>query len=155
MSPELLTIIRLALGSDEIQESEIPSDTTFTVRRDVEYLADGSGIETDPNWCSPEYAAPSGEGWERSGDDDPIDSEWVGSEQLVRVYRWDRFGVSIEAMEALIKLNYWDESEIEPIAGYLDEDGMHPAVSITSDGMDWNQGGWSPVFIVSDYLILN
>ena len=74
---------------------------------------------------------------------------------MVRAYRWDQYGISIEAMEALIKLNYWDESEIEPIAGYLDWDGMHPAVSITSDGMDWNQGGWSPVFIASDYLILN
>ncbi len=147
MSPELLAIIRLALGSDEIEASEIPSDATFTVRRHVEYLADQE--------CSPEYAAPSGEGWEITGDEDPIDSEWVGSDQMVRAYRWDLFGVSIEAMEDLIKLNYWDESEIEPIAGYLDWDGMHPAVSITSDGMDWNQGGWSPVFIGSDYLILN
>ena len=149
MSPELLTIIRLALGSDEIQESEIPSDATFTVRRDVEYLAD------EDHQCAPDYAAPRGDGWENSGDEDPIDSEWVGSDQQVRAYRWDLFGISIEAMEALIKLNYWDESEIEPIAGYLDWDGMHPAVSITSDGMDWNQGGWSPVFIASDYLILN
>ncbi len=149
MSPELLTIIRLALGSDEIQESEIPSDATFTVRRDVEYLAD------EDHQCSPEYAAPRGEGWEISGDEDPIESEWVGSDQMVRAYRWDQQAISIEAMEALIKLNYWDESEIEPIAGYLDWDGMHPAVSITSDGMDWNQGGWSPVFIASDYLILN
>ena len=146
MSPELLTIIRLALGSDEIEESEIPSDATFTVRRDVEYLADEE--------CSPEYAAPRGEGWEITGDEDPIDSEWVGSDQIVRAYRWDRFGVSIEAMEALIIANDW-EYDIEPIAGYLDFDGMHPAVSITSDGMDWNQGGWTPVFIASDYLVLN
>ncbi len=146
MSPELLTIIRLALGSDEIEESEIPSDAIFTVRRDVEYLADEE--------CSPKYAAPRGDGWEISGDEDPIESEWVGSDQMVRAYRWDLFGVSIEAMEALIIANYW-EYDIEPIAGYLDWDGIHPAVSITSDGMDWNQGGWSPVFIASDYLILN
>jgi hypothetical protein len=148
MSPELLAIIRLAIGSDEIQESEIPSDATFTVRRDVEYLAD------EDHQCAPEYAAPNGEGWEITGDEDPIESEWVGDEQLVRAYRWDQIGISIEAMEALIIANDW-EYDIEPMMGYLDWDGMHPAVSITSDGMDWNQGGWTPVFIASDYLVLN
>lgn len=165
MRDDLLAMIRLALGDPEIEASEIPSDATFTVRRDIEYLAqepeideDGETIESedlDPDYCHPDYAAPRGEGWERSGDDEPIESEWCGRDQFVRAYRWDRSGISIEAMGDLIDENLWDADSAEMLGGYLDFDGMHPAISITSDGMDWNQGGWSPVFIATDYLVID
>ena len=135
---------------------QIPEDSTFTLRRDVEYLAS--------EVCHPDYAAPRGTEdlvWERTGDEEVIESDWSGPDQMVRAYRWDLFSVTLEDLETLADLNLWDpdSGDVEPLAGYLtDSSGLprlHPACSIVSDGMDWNQGGWSPVYIVSDYVVLD
>jgi hypothetical protein len=152
-----LALISVCLGLDPDPESqdradllrELPQDATFTLRRDVEYLGD------DDNWVRPDWAAPQGSGWQRSGDEDLLESDWVGSEQRVRAYRWDLFSVDLETLAELASANLWDANSAEMLAGYLDETGVHPACQILSDSMDWNVGGWSPVFIVADYLVID
>ena len=136
--------------TEDTPSSLLRPDATFTVRRDVEYIASED--------CSPNYAAPQDSeqmGWMRSGDEEVIESDWSGSDQMVRAYRWDLYSVNLDTLGLLAYQNLWDSGSAETMAGYLDADGMHPSCSITSDGMDWNQGGWTPVYIASDYVVLD
>ncbi|MCP4221890.1 MAG: hypothetical protein GY773_00925 [Actinomycetia bacterium] len=153
--PLALELIRTALSDPSLALSDIPADATFDVRRDVEYYAEQE--------CHPNYAAPygpdplpgvveQGSGWERSGDEETIESDWCGDEVMVRAYRWDLYGVTIDQLEWLALHNGWEGAE--PMLGYLDSDGMRPSCSVMSDGMDWNRGGWTPVFIAADYVVL-
>lgn len=167
--PETLTdaigLVRVCLGLDPETGTDpadpdrdpltldcIPGDARFTLRRDVEYLA-----EED---CHPDYAAPAGSLdraliWQRTGDDETLDSDWSGSDQMVRAYRWDLFGLTLEDLQYLAEINIWSPSDAETLGGYLDWDGIHPSCQILSDGMDWHIGGWSPVYLVADYVILD
>lgn len=203
-----LGIIAKALGTDLPPETLlglVPEDATFTLRRDVEYIARDPELGhvweiatfTGTKVCSechllpldsedalsicdgpygdysPNIAAPYGlggtypgnivpgvtpenlYGWERTGDDDAIESDWSGSDQYVRAYRWDWHGVTLEQLEDLARANDWDPEYGEPLMGYLDEYGVHPAISFTADGMDWNVGGVTPVYIAADYIVLD
>ena len=161
-----LGLVCVALGvdpenTDEVSEvrEHLTSDTpssllrpsaTFTVRRDVEYLA-----EED---CHPNYASPQDweqMGWMRSGDEEVMESEWSGGDQMVRSYRWDLYAVDLETLGLLAYQNDWDPVLAEVMMGYLDSDGVHPSCSISSSGMDWNQGGWTPVYLATDYVVLD
>ena len=171
---EAIGLVRVALGLELTSDLDIPSDATFTVRRDVEYLvsdndwwreavydidvsdeAKAEKLVSDDYWCESAYAAPNGHGWQISGHDEVIESDWVGSDQMVRAYRWDLAGITLAELANLADLNYWESDSAEMLAGYLDYDGMHPACSIMADAMDWNMGGWTPVFIAVDYVILD
>lgn len=167
---DVLGLIRMALGWDPEDDTDgptfadVPSDSLYIARRDIEYIAEdpyGTGIH------NPDYAAPygadghKGSGWDRStidvdsDDPQPEESDWSGSDQLVYWTRWDWYGVTLPELMGLAYHNLWTPDAAEPLAGYLHVDGLHPAVSMVSDGMDWNQGGWTPVYIGVDYLVLD
>lgn len=144
-----ISLIAVALGERDLEKvaAAIPSDARFDVRRDVEYLATED--------CHPNYAAPHGEMWERTGDEEPILSEWdADGETMVRAYRWDARDLSLSELEDIAFSNGWDGRHWEMLAGYLDYGGIFPAASEISGGESWNTGYWSPVFIVADYVIL-
>lgn len=130
---------------------DIPEDASFYLCREVEYFADRD--------CSPDYARPDGEGWERTGDDEPMESEWCGSDQMVRAYRWEKTVTGLDALWGAIRETCNDSPHSwEPLAGMLADfgDGPHtyPCAQRVNDGMDWNRGGWTPVFIGADYLTI-
>jgi len=136
--------------TEDRPSSLLRPDARFTVRRDVEYLS-----EED---CHPDYASPDNweeMGWMRSGDEEVMDSDWSGSDQMVRAYRWDLYGIDLETLGTLAYQNLWEPDSAEPMLGYLDHTGVHPSCQMVSDGMDWNQGGWTPVYIAADYLVLD
>ena len=140
----------LESGSEVMTLDQIPGDATFSVRRDVEYLA-----EED---CHPNYASPQDTeqmGWMRTGDEKVLESDWSGTDQMVRSYRWDLYRVDLETLGLLAYQNLWDGGHAETLMGYLESDGLHPSCSMTSGGEEWNQGMWTPVYIVSDYVVLD
>lgn len=207
-----LEAIRVALGDPALKWHEIPSSSSYTLRRDVEYyaappceycwksreehlsaqefeeielelearitrmsaeeleqyLADderehlyrapanysGAPINADDTYTAPTYAAPTGDGWMMSGDDDPIESDWCGRDQFVRAYRWDLYNVPLEELGKRLDELMIDGEHLEPMAGYLDEFGIHPSAMTTSSGDEWNMGGITPVFIAAEYLVL-
>jgi len=147
MHEDVFQIIKTAIGNEDLKESDIPDGATFDLRRDIEYFTD------DYHKCDPNFAAPTDGGWERSGDGEPVESEW-GDGELVIAYRWDIFDVTLGELAGLMGDNFMYPEDAEPLGGYLDFDGMHPAVQFISDGMDWNLGGWTPVRSAADYIII-
>ncbi len=89
--------------TEDTPSSLLRPDATFTVRRDVEYLA-----EED---CHPNYASPRDSeqmGWMRSGDEEVLESDWSGTDQMVRSYRWDLYRVDLDTLGLLAYQNLWD-----------------------------------------------
>lgn len=184
---DALAIIRIALGSPDVTADDIPPDAVFGLRRDVEYVATPGHINREVYHGSGDLAAPRNYTaadsrdrtdtrepleWVRTSetDDDPgdpetgewepLESQWVGSEVMVYPFRWD---VTVTGLAQLARglsdldayPNGWEQ-----LGGYLDTDPVDgiprifPAASYTGDGADWNIGGVTPVFVYADYLII-
>ena len=81
-------------------------------------------------------------------DDDPEESEYVGSEQMVIHHRLDHYNLTIDQLYSWVALNLLDDPESWSTnnGGIITGDGLLPcANAVDIDPMYWNVGGITPV----------